>query len=277
MLKQFALATALTCTAFAASAQTTPQTTTPQTTQPPARPEAGATVKTDAADAKNLIGRNVQNRQNETVGEIKSVFIGPDGKVDSVMVGVGGFLGIGEREVQLRWKDLQVTDGGRKVVVDMTKDQLKALPEYKYGNTAWRGQVFDDRGPYRGTAASDRAPSAGRDPAATGSTASSGGHFNAKGGLSADAVIGAEVKNQAKETVGTVEDVYLDKSGNVQEVVVSVGGFLGVGNKHVAVKWSDIQFGRDGNSLMLTTNWTKNSLKAMPEHKYERREQAQQR
>jgi hypothetical protein len=54
------------------------------------------------------------------------VFITPDGNVDSVMVGVGGFLGVGEREVQLAWKDLQIMDNGEKVVVNMSKDQLKA-------------------------------------------------------------------------------------------------------------------------------------------------------
>jgi len=38
------------------------------------------------------------------------------------------------------------------------------------------------------------------------------------------------------------------------------------------VNWSDIGRSRDGKSLVLTTNWTKDSLKAMPEHKYERRQ-----
>ena len=60
----------------------------------------------------------------------------------------------------------------------------------------------------------------------------------------------------------------------VDSVVVSVGGFLGVGNKNVAVKWSDLKIGRDGKSLMLTTNWTKDSLTAMPDYKYERRQPA---
>ena len=54
--------------------------------------------------------------------------------------------------------------------------------------------------------------------------------------------------------------------------MVSVGGFLGVGTKDVAVRWSDIGRSRDGKSLVLITNWTKDSLKAMPEYKYERRE-----
>jgi hypothetical protein len=46
-------------------------------------------------------------------------------------------------------------------------------------------------------------------------------------------------------------------------VVVSVGGFLGVGTKHVAVKWSELKVGRDGKDLTLTTDWTKDTLKAI--------------
>jgi len=44
-----------------------------------------------------------------------------------------------------------------------------------------------------------------------------------------------------------------------------------MGTKDVAVRWSDIGRSRDGKSLVLTTNWTRESLKAMPEYKYERR------
>ncbi len=55
---------------------------------------------------------------------------------------------------------------------------------------------------------------------------------------------------------------------------MSVGGFLGVGSKNVAVKWSDLKVGRDGKDLLLMTDWTKDSLKAMPDYKYERRKPA---
>jgi hypothetical protein len=48
--------------------------------------------------------------------------------------GVGGFLGVGERHVRLAWKDLQISDNGEKVVVNMNKDQLKALPAFKYAS-----------------------------------------------------------------------------------------------------------------------------------------------
>ena len=84
------------------------------------------------ADAKKLIGRNVKNPQNETVGEIESVYINADGKVDSVILGVGGFLGVGERHVRVAWKDLRISDNGEKVVINATKDELKGMAPYTY-------------------------------------------------------------------------------------------------------------------------------------------------
>jgi hypothetical protein len=55
------------------------------------------------------------------------------------------------------------------------------------------------------------------------------GDVDAKGYLSGNAFIGAKVRNAANETVGSIEDIYLDAKGAVQAVVVSVGSFLGVG------------------------------------------------
>jgi sporulation protein YlmC with PRC-barrel domain len=253
------------------------------------------------ADTRKLIGRNIQNAQNETIGEIKSIYIDKSGKVDSVIVGIGGFLGVGDREVRIAWSDLKISDNGEKVMVNMTKDDLKAKPEYKYGKEAWRGQVFSDAGPWTGRpgdarpadapkATSDRLaettkpadrtappadrtadrPATDRNMAATTST----GDFNASGEMSGDAIIGASVRNENRETVGKIEDVYLDQNGAIKTVVVSVGGFLGVGSKHVAVKWSDLKFSREDKSIVITTNWTKDSLKAMPDYKHERQQPA---
>ena len=249
--------------AATANAQTPP----PAPATPPAATSATKPMPgPQAADAKKLIGRNVKNPQDETVGEIESVYINADGKVDSVILGVGGFLGVGERHVRVAWKDLRISDNGNKVVINATKDQLKAMAPYSYRDEKLRGHVFSDSGAY--------APAAARDPNAVATATESTGDFNARGAVSGNALIGAKVHNAAKETVGSIEDVYLDAKGAVDSVVVSVGGFLGVGAKNVAVKWSDLKVGRDGKDLMLTTNWTKDSLKAMPDYKYERRKPA---
>jgi sporulation protein YlmC with PRC-barrel domain len=241
MIKQLMMASLLTFGAHAAYAQ--------QSTVPPKAGDPQVAATPTAADTKKLIGRNVKNPENDTIGEIESVYINADGKVDSVIVAVGGFLGLGERLVRVAWKDLQISDNGEKVVANMTKDQLKAMPPYNYRDPKAKGQVYPDAYPR------DRTATAEQSTAATEST----GDFNARGSVSSRAFVGAKVYNAAKETVGTVEDVYFDAKGAVDTVVVSVRGFLGVGTKNVAVKWSDFKLGRDDKSLMLTTNWTKDS------------------
>lgn len=174
--------------------------------------------------------------------------------------------------MRVAWKDLRISDNGNKVVINATKDQLKAMAPYSYRDPKLRGQVFSDSGPY--VATNDRVTPAPADRTASATATESTGDFNARGAVSGNALIGAKVRNAAKETVGSIEDVYLDARGAVDAVVVSVGGFLGVGTKHVAVKWSDLKVGRDGKDLLLTTDWTKDSLKAMPDYKYERRQPA---
>jgi hypothetical protein len=92
-----------------------------------------------------LIGTNIKNGAGDTIGEVKSVVVNSAGKISDVIVSVGGFLGVGDREVALAWNDLTVMDEGKKVTSNMTKDQLKALPEYKYKQATYRGTVFRDQ------------------------------------------------------------------------------------------------------------------------------------
>lgn len=267
MLKPIAIAALL---ATFGSAAAYAQTTTPASPATPPMTHQDATMDRHdmqaTADTAKLIGRNIKNPQGDTIGEIKSIYVNKNGKVAGVMVGVGGFLGVGEREVRLAWKDLNVMDNGEKVTVNMTKDQLKAMAPYKYKDESYRGKMFSENGVWTAdhatTMASTTAPS---------TPTVSTGDFNAEGQMSANAIIGASVKNDNNDTVGKVQDAYLGNNGEIKEIIVSVGGFLGVGTKNVAVHWGDIKFSRSDNSVMLKTNWTKDSLKAMPDYKYERR------
>ena len=70
-----------------------------------------AVTVTGTADVANkMIGRTVFNSAGEKVGEVESALIDQDGKVRYVIVGVGGFLGLGERDVALRWDQLTMAD-----------------------------------------------------------------------------------------------------------------------------------------------------------------------
>jgi sporulation protein YlmC with PRC-barrel domain len=233
------LAAAITVIAAAAIAQTT---TSPSPTGPSPAPAA-----TTAPEARKLIGRSVRDRDGETIGKIESVYVAPDGKVDSVMVDLG------DHEVQVARKALQIADS-EKVTVEFTGDQLKTMSPYTYKDAAWRGKVFGERGVW----SDDQRPTT--DTERTEST----GDFNIAGDVSATALIGAKIRNGNKDTVGTVEDLFIDDRGAVSTVVVSVGGFLGVGARSVGVKWSDVRRSRDGGSVVLLTTLGKDELEALP-------------
>jgi len=81
-------------------------------------------------------------------------------------------------------------------------------------------------------------------------------------------LVGSKVYNTANENIGSIEDIVLKPDGSMDEVVLSVGGFLGMGDKYVAVPFSDLKIARDGSSLKIVTNGTKDSLKALPAYQF---------
>jgi sporulation protein YlmC with PRC-barrel domain len=58
--------------------------------------------------------------------------------------------------------------------------------------------------------------------------------------LAAD-IIGTNVRNAQNESIGAVSDLILDQNGQLKGAVISVGGFLGIGDKKVAVPWTAVQ------------------------------------
>jgi sporulation protein YlmC with PRC-barrel domain len=87
--------------------------------------------------ASKLIGTSVKNKANESIGSINEVVLDKDGKVAAVVIGVGGFLGMGEHEVAVNFSSLRLSDDGNGktlVTVDATKDALKAAPQWTWAS-----------------------------------------------------------------------------------------------------------------------------------------------
>ena len=100
-----------------------------------------AATTADTIDSTNLVGKTVVDSQGKTLGKIDGVLVDAAGKVKFVVVGVGGFLGIGEKDVALRWDQLEVQSGDR-LVANLTKEQLTAMPRYRFADTKRRGTVY---------------------------------------------------------------------------------------------------------------------------------------
>ena len=88
----------------------------------------------DELRTSKLVGSKVYNNANEHIGSIEDIILKPDGTLDSVVLSVGGFLGMGDRYVSVPFSSLTVSDnnGSMKITTDGTKEALKALPEYQF-------------------------------------------------------------------------------------------------------------------------------------------------
>jgi hypothetical protein len=128
-----ALALTLGLTAAAAQQVSPPETR----AETPKAPVAGQ-IMTQSAEtvlSRDLIGQTVTAADNTKIGNISDLLLSKDGKtVEGFVIGVGGFLGIGERSVALKMDQLKVTpaaDGTVKLTADLKKDDLANAPAFK--------------------------------------------------------------------------------------------------------------------------------------------------
>ncbi|WP_051678909.1 PRC-barrel domain-containing protein [Xanthobacter sp. 91] len=88
--------------------------------------------------ASNLIGSAVRGPADENLGDINDLLIDRSGNVAAVVIGVGGFLGIGEKDVAVPFQSVEVNrvDGKDRLVLRKTKDELKNAPTFTEADKA---------------------------------------------------------------------------------------------------------------------------------------------
>ena len=80
---------------------------------------------------KQILGQSVYNEQKQRVGKIDDLIIAPDTAVSFVIVGAGGFVGLGRHDVAIPVTQVKQQDG-KFVLPGATKDAIKALPKFEY-------------------------------------------------------------------------------------------------------------------------------------------------
>jgi hypothetical protein len=126
-----------------ATAPSTPDASAPSMTTPSspdtaaAKPSGADMFLTEqAADdhlASAMIGASVKNGSDEDLGAINDIVLSDEGKIDAVVIGVGGFLGIGEKNVAVSFDAIDKStdaDGNVVLKLETTKDQLEAAPAF---------------------------------------------------------------------------------------------------------------------------------------------------
>jgi sporulation protein YlmC with PRC-barrel domain len=93
-----------------------------------------AAAYTGQVSTSDLLNKSVKSVSGENVGDVNDIRIDKSGKVAAVIVGVGGFLGLGEKNVALPYEQLSFTrgaDGALIITADVTKESLQSAPEWK--------------------------------------------------------------------------------------------------------------------------------------------------
>ena len=87
-----------------------------------------------ASEAHGVLGRDVRSPRDEDMGRIVDVIVDRAGQVRAAVIDFGGFLGVGSRKIVVDWNALhfgQIANKGESITLELTKDQVKAAPEYK--------------------------------------------------------------------------------------------------------------------------------------------------
>lgn len=211
----------------------------------------------------------------DSVGDVNDVVMGRGGQAEAVVIGVGGFLGIGEKNVAVDFSKLSWVerDGERWLTISATRDELEAAPAFdtatltnarddKQQAADASGEQMDQTDRQDRVAADDETAV---DRETTAAVDREGWTQTQQGEMSAENLLGTSVYGANDEDLGEIGDVILTADGEVEAYVIDVGGFLGIGEKPVALDASELQVMRNGDgAYRIFTQFTQEQLEQQP-------------
>ena len=87
-------------------------------------------------EVEGVLGREVRSAADENMGRIVDVLVDRTGQVRAAIIDFGGFLGVGSRKIAVDWNALHFPQPGKpgaRIALELTRDQVKAAPEYQEG------------------------------------------------------------------------------------------------------------------------------------------------
>nr|WP_321444708.1 PRC-barrel domain-containing protein [uncultured Cohaesibacter sp.] len=192
---------------------------------------SGLMGKTVYSTMKNEAGEHI------VIGDVNDIVLDGHGTVEAAVVGVGGFIGLGEKDVAVDFDRLQWMnwDGERRLVMASSKEELESAPGFNREGVSKMINanllVIDQNK------------------------------------LSADQLIGTSVYGEQLNEIGEVGDVILDGNERVVAYIVDVGGFLGINAKPVELASDKLSVYADAKGILhVYTPFTQEQLEGMPSY-----------
>lgn len=241
---------------------------------------SGYTVTDKDNLATEIIGKQVYSSSAadaEHIGDVNNLVIGEGGEIAAVIIGVGGFLGIGEKNVAVNYAELEwvtAEDGSERFVLPTTKEALETAPNFETTDEGTAPAADANAPATPAPAPADNAAPADQpadamapaDPAAAPATTPAAGPIDratlTDAPLTAEELIGTNAYGPGDEHLGAIGDVILGADGTtVDAVIIDFGGFLGIGTKPVAVAVENLRFATNANGdKFLFLNVTRDQL-----------------
>jgi len=228
---------------------------------------SGYTIASTDALASRVINAKVYSGPDADaaeIGYVKDLVLGASGQISAVVLGVGGFLGAGEKNVAVAYSQVQwalASDGSLRGVLNSSKDALAAAPDFKFPD-------------YTAIAQASSASVETSSVAVVSSSAAQPGDVDMTtlkpldvASLKAEDLKGTDVISPTGQKLGDIDDFVMTGDRKVDAVVVEFGGFLGIGTKHVAVAYDGLKFMIGANNeRYLVINVTRDQLNAQPDY-----------
>lgn len=194
-----------------------------------------------------LVGTAITNHAGDELARVDSFIIDRQGRVVALVTDVGGFLGAGSRRVALAWSIVEITPGQepRVSVEGMEREALRDAPEFAGERQDPQQQTSRDQSGQQAFVAHQQ-----------------------ENQMSTRVLFGTEVINAEDEELGVIADLVIGRQGEIEAVIVRVDGFLGLGDKAVALDWDRFEIQRapeDSNAYLARVGIDRQALEVAPE------------
>ncbi len=241
----------------------------------------GARVYATEADIQNTVPEGGETEWDD-IGEIDEIILDRSGASQHVIVGVGGFLGIGEKDVAIDMSQLKFVSDGEDsndyfVVVKASTLGIEEAPDYRDDSMepgseeVAMSDASTDESTDMGTKEVDMADNAnpatdGRPMLPVPNVERDGYDTAVVDDLNTEDLTGARVYGINDEDVGEISELLVTDDGKIDRAVIDVGGFLGLGEKPVAVTMDELQIirGQDGGELRVYIESSQELLEEQP-------------
>lgn len=176
-------------------------------------------VRGDSEFGNKIVGKTVRTTDGTSIGEVKDVVAGAGAtQVQQVVIGTGGVLGLGEKNVAVPVDQVRHDRAEKNVIISMTEEEFETLANATPGRGETTGATSGEAGFSAGQAA----------------------------------IVGKPVHSQDGKEIGEVKNVVLGQDGKqIDQIVIGSGGVLGLGEKEIAVKPMQLRVNAEQKAVVL--------------------------